>query len=259
MKLRAALGVLLVVFLAAVCVRLGFWQLSRLAGKRAQNAVLRGALANDPVEIGRAPPPLERLRGFRVRMIGHYDEGWHVLLRGWEREGVPGVRVITPLVLGGGDAVLVDRGWLSAEDGATARPQDCREPGTVTVVGLPDAIPAHVSGAPWQVLSERSPTLWSARSLSLDSLRGRLPYAIAPYLVRQLPAPDLPRQPVRDPPALANEAMHLGYAVQWFLFAVLLLVGPPIVLWVQRRAALGSRGAAGRARPGAGQGPTPVR
>src|SRR5262245_53149005 len=114
MKLRAALGALLVIILAAVCVRLGFWQLSRLAGKRARNAELRGALVSQPVEIGEAPLPFERLRNFRVRMSGHYDETRHVLLRGWEREGVPGVRVITPLVLEGGDAVLVDRGWLAA-------------------------------------------------------------------------------------------------------------------------------------------------
>ena len=59
MKLRHILAALFVIGMSAVCVRLGFWQLSRLREKQAMNVALRGALALPPVrvvdpQIGRA-------------------------------------------------------------------------------------------------------------------------------------------------------------------------------------------------------------
>jgi cytochrome oxidase assembly protein ShyY1 len=52
-----------------------------------------------------------------------------------------------------------------------------------------------------------------------------LPWHIAEYVVRALPSPNAPSEPRRASPEPLNEAMHLGYALQWFLIAGLVLGG----------------------------------
>ena len=237
MKLRTALMAGAVIVLAAICVRLGFWQLSRLAQKRAWNAAQREALAAPPIDLGLdRSAGLATVRHHRVRARGHYDETHQVLLAGRSHGGSPGVHVVTPLIVEGGSAVLVDRGWTFADDAATARPQKNTEPGELTVIGIADSIPT-TAPEPWRTIESDTVKLWSARRLALDSLRSRFPYALAPFLVRQLPGSGVPARPVREAPAPLNESVHVSYAVQWFLFALILLAGPPIVATSRRRAA----------------------
>ena len=132
MKLRSVLVVLLVLAAASVCVRLGFWQLSRWHEKRALNRALARALAAPPRELGAKPHPEADVLGLRIEARGRYDESRQVLLGARPHMGEPGVEVVTPLLLeGGSSAVLVNRGWLYAADAATARPQESPEPGPV--------------------------------------------------------------------------------------------------------------------------------
>ena len=235
MKIRSLVVSVAVVAAAAVCVRLGFWQVSRWHEKRALNVALRAALAARPVSIQVAPASLDSLRGRMVEARGRYDETRQVLLGARANAGSPGVDVVTPLVLSGGSsAVLVDRGWLYAADAATAHPEDCSEPGDRSVLGLADALRRGAGGAPIRRLAADSATLYSARWLDLDSLAGRFPYALAPFVIRQLPGPGLPEKPLRRRPQPLNEAMHASYAVQWFLFAAILLIGSAALAWSRR-------------------------
>jgi surfeit locus 1 family protein len=239
---------LVLIALAAMCVRLGFWQIARLHQKQAMNAALRSALASPPLEIGTDVPPLEAVRGRRVHATGRYDESRQVLLsRRSGGEGM-GVEVLTPLRLEGGSALMVDRGWLEAGDAQTARPEDCSEPGTLSVTGIAEAIVPVAAPVPWRTLESGPITVWSVHESALDSLRARLPYPIAPFVVRQLPATGLPARPARAVPRPLDESMHVGYAIQWFAFAALLLFGPPAVVAARRRALASPRGASASSR-----------
>jgi cytochrome oxidase assembly protein ShyY1 len=55
--MKAGLIAALVLCLAAsgLCVRLGFWQVSRWHEKQARNAALRSALAAEPIPVASAP------------------------------------------------------------------------------------------------------------------------------------------------------------------------------------------------------------
>jgi cytochrome oxidase assembly protein ShyY1 len=68
-------------------------------------------------------------------------------------------------------------------------------------------------------------TLWSARALNPDSLRARVPYALATFFVVELPGPRVPGKPLRGTPRPLDEFMHVSYAIQWFLFGAILLGG----------------------------------
>lgn len=242
MKPRSILILLLVLAVAGVCVRLGFWQVARWREKRAMNVAMAAALRAPAIDLAFHFDHLAHLHGRRVRAQGRYDEAHQILLQARSHQGSPGVEVVTPLLFEGeSTAVLVDRGWLYAADAATADPLECPEPGTRSVVGIVDSVRAGAGGRPIRELPRLLPelsgrsaaavatpdssTLYSARWLDRDSLQQRLPYVLLPIVIRQLPGPDVPDRPARRVPAPLNEMTHISYAIQWFLFAVIALVG----------------------------------
>jgi surfeit locus 1 family protein len=221
---------LVLLLMAAICVRLGFWQLSRLRERQAANRVALAARAAPPISLDRADQSdLADLAERRVVATGRYDSEHAIVLRGLPLDGVPGVHLVTPLLLLGQEtAVLVDRGFVPAPDAVTVNPDSLREPGRVRVVGLAAPIPSG-GGKP---LEHRGRTTW--RRLDLMALRERLPYPILPLYLRQLPDSSLPPFPRRVPPPPLDEGPHLSYAVQWFLFGLMaVLFG---VLVVNRQA-----------------------
>jgi surfeit locus 1 family protein len=241
---RSALALILVLALAALCVRLGFWQIDRWHEKRRLNAETRASLESPPLELNGAPASLESVRGHRVAVSGRFDESHQILLSYRTHDGAPGVEVVTPLVLEEGQgAVLVDRGWLYAADGATARLEGCEEPGPRQVLGLPAEIMRgrprgrSAEGATLRALAGASASLWSARWLDVDTLARRLPYAIAPWMLRELPGPGVPGRPLRPAPRPLDEWTHVSYAVQWFLFGSILLGGTGALAWSRGRRA----------------------
>jgi surfeit locus 1 family protein len=239
-------AVLAVGLVAAVCVRLGFWQISRLHEKRAENQHRATALAAPPVPVGAALVGAAERPGLKLEVRGRYDERHQILLSARPHNGSPGVHVVTPLLFEDGPgAVLVDRGFLYAGDAATARPQDYPEPGEQIVTGVAEPLRRGAGGAPLRAIEQDSLTVWSARWLDIDTLKTRLPYAIAPWVVNQLPGAEVPSQPERIAPRPLDEIMHVSYAVQWFLFATILVVGSLIIALRSRR-----EGVRGRPIPG---------
>jgi surfeit locus 1 family protein len=199
---------------AAGFVRLGVWQLSRLRERRAANRVTIAARAAPPVTITLGSTRTDTLSEHRVAAEGRYDHTHEIIVRGEVLEGAPGVRVVTPLLLAdGGPAVLVDRGFLPAPDAVSADMQGTQEPGERTVHGI--ALP--VGTVPGEPVEHAGRTTW--RRLDLDALRRRLPYAILPIYIEQVPDSSLPPFPRRIEPTPVDEGPHLSYAIQWFLFA----------------------------------------
>jgi len=229
--------VFFVVFALAVslgCVRLGFWQLERLGERRETNAGILSRLAEPAV-------PLAALRGDtaihfrRATARGQYDFASEFVLTSRSRHGAPGVHIITPLRTVGRDtAVLVNRGWAYAPDGMRVDLALFREESPAEVDGFVDVF----SESPGPV---STPSVERAvRRLVRDSMAARLPFPIAAVLLVQRrdsgEATAIDRgTPVRaDPPPL-DEGPHRAYAVQWFAFALVGVVGSVLVLARDRR------------------------
>ncbi len=242
MRVRTLLVAAVVVAAAAACVRLGVWQLARLEVKRAMNARLDAALARPPFRLASARIDGRAVAGRVVALSGRFDERRHVLLAGLSHEGEPGVHVVTPFIADGDSvAVLVDRGWLPAPDGVTARPQDHPAGGARAVAGLADTLGRAGALGEVRAIETDSVTVLSAERLDRDSLAARLPYPLAGFTLAALPSKDAPPLPLREPPRRQDEMMHLSYAVQWFTFAVIILAGPAALAWSRRRRAAGAR------------------
>lgn len=254
---------LLAVLVAAVCVRLGFWQLSRLDEKQVLNTQLALALAAPPRSVAAADSLAaagsDALRRGRFTARGRYDETRQFLLMGRARDGEPGVGVVTPLLQAdGGPALLVDRGWIPSSDAATAQPGRFPAPGERTVTGLAEPLARGGKGARrtrYFRVEIDSLEVWSTPRLDPDSVAARLPYRVRPWVLRALPdqadSLEVARAaltspfagPLRAAPRPYDEGMHGSYAGQWFAFAAITLIGSIVLVL---------RG--GRANPATGTG-----
>jgi surfeit locus 1 family protein len=218
---------LLVLAGALVCCRLGIWQLDRLAQRRAQNALIDERMAQPAVALDGAPIDAAALDYRRVEARGVYDSAQEIVLRGRALDGSPGVRVLTPLRLGGSDAaVLVDRGWLPLELAApAARRAYAGSPGEVVVQGVARRSQAGAGGPQDPLLppGEARRDAWFRADIA--GIEQQTGYRLLPLYIEQQPAPGDPELPRRVATSNLGEGSHLSYTVQWFAFAVILVVG----------------------------------
>jgi surfeit locus 1 family protein len=214
----------------ATCVRLGLWQVARLRERRAENAIAAAAMAQPELDLGSSPALPYR----RVRATGAYDHAHDIVLRGQSHREQPGVSSVTPLRLRGQEpAVLVARGFVPAADATSAQPDSLREPGVVTVRGVAMPIVTRTDGgAP---LTRGGRTTW--RGLDREALEAQIGYPLSGYYVAQLPDSALPRFPRRLSPPPLSDGPHLSYAIQWFAFATIAVVGGTVLLGVRPRGA----------------------
>ncbi|HUG39729.1 MAG TPA: SURF1 family protein [Longimicrobiales bacterium] len=215
-------GTIGVFVIAAVCVRLGFWQLDRREQRLERNAALAERLAQPPHSLDGPPLDTVGLTHRRVIARGRYDNARVLVLAGRSMAGAPGVNVLAPLRAGAG-AILVNRGWLPSRDAATVDLSAVAVDSVVTVTGVLLPLPATGTARP----DESFQTTWFR--LDADPIRAQYPYPVSPlYLQAEGPDPGLRAGrggPVPLPSPALGEGPHLSYAFQWFAFAVIFVVG----------------------------------
>ena len=228
MARRLVLFLLLAAVLATACIRLGFWQLSRLAQRRSRNAVVSARLAQPLVPLKSLPPDSTSILR-RAMISGTTDFDHEIVLAARSYQGSPGVYLLTPLRIPGSDtAVLVNRGWIYAPDGVNVDLKRWRERGA-SFVGYAELLPPGRSASPDGVLKHDSRI---ARELDLVTVNSLLPYPVASiYLVATEPDTTKPvgERVARLPRPTLDEGPHLSYALQWFAFAAIALIGGAVV------------------------------
>ncbi|WP_328466222.1 SURF1 family cytochrome oxidase biogenesis protein [Actinoplanes sp. NBC_00393] len=237
----------LTVVASIVMVMLGNWQLSRYHERTAINERIdsANAAAAVPLSAVLAAPtvagtpgaaPGKALAWTKVTMTGRYDPAHEIQARGRTVGDKVGFEIVTPLLLDDGTAILVDRGWVPAPPGgALAAPEVPAAPtGTVTVEGQ-----IHLSESRPAVVERRDGRL-DTRRLNMPRLATELPfpvYGAYVLLTSQTPAADpaFVAVPISHEDAWQNG----GYAVQWWIFAVMAFF---LYGWQARREAQGVNG-----------------
>lgn len=215
---------LFVIVLAGVCTRLGFWQIHRLEIRLDTNRIVERHLAADPVPLSTALPEGEQVdedsAWTRVLATGTYDVEHQVTVRFTTRDGAPGVDVVTPLVRPDGTAVLVDRGWLQTTN-TSARPATVPAPpaGTVTVMGWLREDSGADEGAV-------VPLDGQVRAISSRAIAKVVPYELTSgYLNLRTQSPAAAEPLQLEPAPELGQGPHFFYALQWWFFAALAVVG----------------------------------
>lgn len=201
--------------------RLGLWQLDRAAQKNALQAAI--------VDQGKLPPLQERglartereapAQHYRpVRLQGRWAASATVYLDNRQMRGLPGFFVLTPLLLGPGDAVLVQRGWVprNAQDRTRLPPIETPE-GPVQVYG-------RIAPPPSRLFDFGAAASGPIRqNLDLAAYAKETGLALRPLSVQQLDQAPAADGLLRDWPLPAVDvARHYGYAFQWFVFSALI-------------------------------------
>lgn len=243
---------LLVVIMAIVCVGLGRWQLHRLEERQALNARLEAALSRPSVPVDELLAPGQPLPADlewrAATATGRYAADQQLLVRNRTQGGRPGLHVLTPLVDSGGAAILVDRGWIPAGATATERVEAPAPPaGEVVVTGRLRASQGESARAAGDITAGMPPGQIPRIDVPgvADLLRQRV-YGGFMERVTEEPSADPAPEPV--PPPELGEGPHLAYAMQWFLFALVAVVGSFVLIREEARGGRERRHAADRPR-----------
>jgi cytochrome oxidase assembly protein ShyY1 len=233
---RWILSHLLVLLLVITMINLGFWQLRRLHERRTYNASVREnesqpaqpvedvLRAGDPVSVG------HDLNFRRVSATGTYDLDNEIIVRARSLDETPGVWVLTPLRLADGNGVIVLRGFLPSQGTLERVPDDAEPPtGEVAITGLVQETQTRGAFGPTDPADGRLTTMARA---DVARIAKQMPYPILPaYVQLQTQQPPQPGpQPRVLPEPVLDEGPHLSYAIQWFIFTTIAIVGYPLIL-----------------------------
>ena len=231
MKVGPRWLILIAAIITLVFLRLGFWQLSRLGERQELNAELASRAVDSAVAISQLPTDTANAHYRRVSVQGAYDYANEIVLTLRSRDGSPGINVVTPLKLPATDtALLVVRGWIYSPDGMTIDLPPWREGPQANGSGFVETYPPPRKGR------NGSPTHPNAyRWLDRRELEARFHYPLKPYYVVLTSPHDsasksvIPRLTV--PPM--DEGPHRSYAIQWFSFAAISIIGT--ILFLRRK------------------------
>ena len=207
---------------------MGIWQLRRLSERRKQNAEVASRRFAPETELDALPADTGAAHFRRVHIKGSYDHANEIVFTLRQRNGSPGVNIITPLLRNGKDTVvLVNRGWVYSPDAMTVDLNPWREADVVDGHGFVETFPTR---GPFPAPNPSRPREF--RRLDRAQLQKVLPYPIANYYVVLTDSSASASTPPRVEPMPLDEGPHRMYAIQWFSFAAISIIG--LVIFLRR-------------------------
>lgn len=224
------------VLAAALTARLGFWQLDRARQKTELQSRIEGraALAPLPAEaLAHSAADAAGQHYRRTVLRGHWLGRHTVFLDNRQMNGRPGFYVLTPLQLPGGQAVLVQRGWVPRQlHDRTALPAVPTPAGEVLVTGRIAPPPAKL----FELGAAEAGRI--RQNLDIDAFAREAGIALRPLSLQQTEATRPLVAPADDsstPVSAADDGLlrqwpvvavdvgkHHGYAFQWFALSALI-------------------------------------
>lgn len=197
------------------------WQFGRNAERSAQNSEITAAVNSPAVPLRRLVPvgtePSAKDTWREVTMSGRYVRSGETVARLRQVQDQPAYEILTPLRTDDGRVVLVDRGWVSPNNGRLpAYPAAPAGHVTLTARAHPEESNPHRA-----LLTERGHReVYSINTTVVSDITG-LPvdpgyFALVggqPGVLGVLPLPPIDSGP------------FLSYALQWIVFGVLALFG----------------------------------
>ncbi len=255
---------LLVLALLVTMINLGLWQLRRLDQRLERNDLLEQRSAESSLPVAELAASLGIAVGsdgvegsasvgqaeYRpTSAVGRYLASEEVVVRNRSLAGSPGVWVLTPLLLedgldggsgdgsledgsGGGSAsvLIVNRGWVRQTSAdASSRPPAPAADGRVEVSGI---VRLSETRRGLGVADPPEGRLESLARVDIRRYAEQLEFDVYPFYLQlesQEPPPDEFPVPLQRPSL--DSGPHLSYALQWFVFSTIAVVGYPLVLW----------------------------
>ena len=211
-------------FFLPLLIGLGIWQIHRAQYKWHLKAAFAARVKQTPVALQSVDPTGPGSRYRPVRVSGRYDAEHELLLDNQFDGDQLGYHVYTVLRLSASNrAILVNRGWVPRGDNRDILPKVTVPGGTVTVTGL--------------LAQPNNPGLHLGESLAQPGWPKVVPYIDYHALDTALKIHLEPAVVLLDPgvsggyrrdwkPTFGGfgPMRHIGYALQWFALAIVLIV-----------------------------------
>lgn len=206
-----------------VLIGLGFWQLERAEQKRIIQESLARQQALPPIdwqEYQQMAAEQGELRYRRIRLTGRFDDQRSYLIENKTHQGRWGYHLVTPFYLSGGEALLVNRGWLAGTGYRDQLPEFETPRQEVTIDGW------LFTPSKNRLLREQ-PTggQWPKLRLAVDAeiAQKDMQRPFAPQLL-QLGEQNPGAYVIEWQPLNMSPTQHIGYSVQWFGLALALAI-----------------------------------
>lgn len=236
MRIRDWILVVLLGVVGLICIRLGIWQLARRQERIAKNEEIQIRLSMPPSDLTDDVQSVQDYEYRKVEIEGIYLNEHSVVLRNRSHNEQTGVHLVTPLQIEGDEAaILIDRGWISNEAYVSQGIDQFEVDGSVVIQGVMRlsqeepglsflADPTSAPDAPPRIE-------W--RVLNIERIQSQITTALYPFFIELSEHENIsPEMPIPDPEIDLGQGPHLSYAIQWFGFSVIALVGG--ALWVRR-------------------------
>lgn len=199
--------------------RLGFWQLAR-ADEKKQLLVAQQQLAKQaPInwQSGNALPT--QYQPIRVR--GHFLPVT-LLLDNQHYQHQVGYDVLSPLLVDKGKVILIDRGFVPANANREVMPEITTPSDETELLGSV-YFPSAKNWSLGNIFDKKKSNLAVIELVDARIVGQFLHKSVYPFIIRL--GPDAANGFVRDWPVIATSpSRHLGYAVQWFAMALLIVI-----------------------------------
>lgn len=203
----------------AVLAVLGTWQIQRLHWKAALIASMDARGAEAALEGVPFGGDLESIEYRHIRVTGSFSHDKEMYLQSRVRNGVAGLHVVTPLVLGERGTVLVDRGWVPPEKGDPETRPEGQVEGSVVVEGI-----IRLGQRPGPFTPDNRPDANQWYRMDTRAMGAQAGLEVAPFYIVATTGPAPGGFPITDGPTgvpMANN--HLQYALTWYGLAVALI------------------------------------
>lgn len=234
--------IVLMLALTGLFVRLGFWQVERLAEKEALIAAVDTGLDTEPIAL----PPVAEWVGFDpetydyrpVTISGTYRADQTVLVftslaNAKGQYSGPGYWVMTPLVLESGGTVFVNRGFVPQDQASAFAGGGGAEAGVMTLTGIGRKSEEASSFTPAADAEKRIDWVRNVPRMAAMSDTALTPVA---DITIDLPAGEPGALPQGGETTVEFPNNHFGYALTWFGFALLTPIMLVVWIWRQRSA-----------------------
>jgi surfeit locus 1 family protein len=212
----------LVILLLPILLSLAYWQWQRGVFKQSMLDAFAVSQTTLPF-VGQASLPLPPYQSIRVQ--GHFKPAYQFFLDNQMHDGKAGFQVLIPFELETSkEWLLVNLGWLQRNAKRVLLPEFPAVSTEEMILTGRTYLPSQNYLLLGTHLEEITPNKMIIQTLDFQRLSEFLQHDLVPLVLLQDPDTNLPF--VRDwqPPQTMPPAKHYGYALQWLLLAITLVI-----------------------------------
>lgn len=214
------LGTILAIIGISAFSGLGTWQTYRALEKQQLQQQVEDKAEQESFQLSHSIPDIESKSFVKVEATGRYDKHNEILIDNVVHAKKAGYHVLTPFILKDDNSVvMVNRGWVPVGRDRNQLPiiETPQEPAIIRGIIAP-----HKSKPPL-ILGELDSKARVWLYFDLDKYIERTQYKVLPVSI--LLDENEESGYIREWPKYDSKmGMHIGYAIQWFVFALIVLI-----------------------------------